>query len=86
MNRPTHYLYVLTQLFVNPGGEVASRNVAVTFSLFEAEAHRGSAVENDFERHAIPADWREDAEESSLVTCMREFRRMVEELQAAALR
>lgn len=38
MNRRTHYVYVLTQLFVSPRGEVASRNVAVTFNLFEAEA------------------------------------------------
>lgn len=86
MDRRPHYIYVLTQLFINPEGEIASKNVAVTFDLFEAEAHRASAVENDFERYTVAADWCELAEQSSLVTCMREFRRMVQELQDAALR
>jgi hypothetical protein len=51
-----------------------------------AEAHRAHGVENDFERHPISVNWCEDAERSSVVSAMREFRLIVEEMQAAALR
>ena len=37
-------------------------------------------MENDFEIFAVPAEWREDAEQSSLVKTMRDFREMVREI------
>ena len=43
-------------------GDVRSRNVAVTFDLFEAEDHRNKGVENDYETFVVPGDWREDAD------------------------
>jgi hypothetical protein len=85
MDHHTYHIYVLTRLFINPSGEVVSRNVGVTFDVFEAEAHRAN-VENDFEKYALSSDWREDAEQSSIVACMRDFRQIVEEMQDAALR
>ena len=51
-----------------------SRNVGVTFSLHEAELHRGDGVENDYETFQIDANWQEDAATTALVIAMREFR------------
>ena len=79
-------VYVLTTLYIDPKGNVTSRNVSVTFDLFEAESHKAKGVENEFEVFAVPGDWREDAEQSSLIRAMRDFREMVAELQAEALR
>lgn len=78
--------FVLTTLCIDGQGNVANRNVGVTFDLFEAEAHRAKGVENEFEVFAMPHDWREDAEQSGLISAMRDFRDMVAEIQAAALR
>lgn len=87
MNAPEYLnAYVLTTLYIDPKGNVTSRNVSVTFDLFDAEAHKAKGVENEFEVFAVPGDWREDAEQSSLIGVMRHFREMVAELQAAALR
>jgi len=63
-----------------------NRNVGITFDLFEAEAHRARGVENDFQTFSVPVNWREDAEQSNLVTTMRDLRAMVQEMQEAALR
>jgi hypothetical protein len=79
-------VYVLTSLRIDPKGNVTSRNVGVTFDVFEAEAHRAKGVENEFDTFIVPADWREDAEQSSLIGVMRDFRDMVKEMQDAALR
>ncbi|MGO9085934.1 MAG: hypothetical protein ACLQBK_11960 [Candidatus Sulfotelmatobacter sp.] len=78
-------VYVLTSLFFDSKGNIKSRNVGVTFSLHEAERHKGQGVENDFEAFLIAANWREDAATTDLVFAMREFRSIVEEWQAAAL-
>ena len=78
--------YVLTSLGVNSRGDVISRNVGVTFSLHEAELHRGDAVANDYETFQIDTNWQEDAATTALVIAMREFREIVREMQREALR
>ena len=85
MNRPSE-IFVLTRLVIRPEGQVVAENIGATFDIYLAEAHRAHGVENDFERHPISANWFEDAERSSVVAAMREFRLIVEEMQAAALR
>ena len=79
-------VYVLTTLSVDAEGNVMSGNVGVTCDLLKAEAHRAHGVENDFETLVVSGNWREDAEQSSLVTTMRDFREMVQQMQEAALR
>ena len=79
-------LHVLTTLRIDAAGNVASRNVGVTFDIFEAEAHRALGIENDFDTFEVSDDWRDDAEQSSLVGAMRDFRDMVQRMQEAALR
>jgi hypothetical protein len=78
------HVFVLTHLSLDKNGDVESRNVAVTFDLFEAEDHRNKGVENDYESFVVPCDWRENAEQSELIAAMREFRAMVKELQQDA--
>jgi len=78
------HVFVLTNLSLEKNGDVKSRNVAVTFDLFEAEDHRNKGVENDYDTFIAPCDWREDAEKSELIATMREFRAMVRELQQDA--
>jgi len=78
------HVFVLTHLSLDKNGDVESRNVAVTFDLFEAEDHRNNGVENDYESFVVPCDWRENAEQSELIATMREFRAMVKELQQDA--
>jgi len=78
------HVFVLTNLSLDKNGDVKSRNVAVTFDLFEAEDHRNKGVENRYESFVVPCDWRENAEQSELIAAMREFRAMVKELQQDA--
>ena len=78
--------YVLTSLSVDSEGDVISRNVGVTFSLHEAELHRGDGVTNDYETFKIDANWQEDAGTTALVIAMREFRQIVKQMQVEALR
>jgi hypothetical protein len=80
------HVFVLTSLDLDKSGDVRSRNVAVTFDLFEAEDHRNKGVEYDYDTFVVPSDWRENAEQSELITAMREFRDMVKAMQEAALR
>lgn len=79
-------LYVLTSLSIDAKGNVSSRNVGATFNIFAAEAHKAKGVENDFEMFPVAGDWHEDAEQSSLIGAMRDFREMIAEMQEAALR
>lgn len=79
-------VYVLTSLFFDSKGNIASRNVGVTFSLHEAERHKGQCVEHEFETFQIESYWQEDAATTGLVIAMREFCSMVQEMQEAALR
>ncbi|HTT24912.1 MAG TPA: hypothetical protein VMG82_38715 [Candidatus Sulfotelmatobacter sp.] len=79
-------LYVLSTLSIDLKGNVVSRNVAVTFDVFEAENHKARGIENDFETFPISANWREHGEQSFLIKTMRDFRALVEEMQEAALR
>lgn len=79
-------LYVLTSLSIDADGKVVSRNVGVSFDVFEAEAHRARGVENDFEVFVVDGNWREDAEQSSLVAAMRDFCALVRQMQEEALR
>lgn len=78
--------YVLTKLTLDDDGKVISSNVAITFDIHEAEAHREADVANSFQAFSVAADWREDAETSNLVKAMREFREMVRQWQEEALR
>jgi hypothetical protein len=80
------HVFVLKHLSLDKNGDVKSRNVAVTFDLFEAEDHRNKGVENDYDTFVVPSDWRENAEQSELISAMREFRTMVKQMQDAALR
>lgn len=79
-------VYVLTALSIDAGGNVVSRNVGVTFDIFEAEAHRAEGVEHDCETFVVSGEWRQDAEQSNLISTMRDFRQMVLEMQEASLR
>ena len=80
------HVFVLTSLDLDRSGDVKSRNVAVTFDLFEAEDHRNKGVENDYDVFVVPCDWQEDAAQSELISAMREFRNMVKQMQDEALR
>ena len=79
-------VYVLSTLSIDAQGNVVSRNVGVTFDILTAEAHKAHGIEHDFGTFVVSGDWREDAEQSSLVTTMRDFREMVQQMQEAALR
>jgi hypothetical protein len=78
------HVFVLTSLAFDISGDVKSKNVAVTFDLFEAEDHRNKGVENDYEVFVVRCDWRENAAQSELIAAMREFRSMVKKLQQDA--
>jgi hypothetical protein len=80
------HIFVLTSLGLDRKGDVKSRNVAATFDLFEAEDHRNKGVENDYDTFVVPCDWREDAEQSELISAMRGFRDIVKQMQDEALR
>jgi hypothetical protein len=77
-------VYVLTSLFVDSKGNITSRNVGVTFSLHEAERHKGQGVENEYETFQICSNWQEHAATTELVSAIREFCGMVKELQQDA--
>jgi hypothetical protein len=70
-------VYILTRLVIEEHGNVTAENVGVTFSLHEAELHRGDGVANDYETFRSYANWQEDAATTALVIAMREFRSMV---------
>ncbi len=80
------HCFVLKQLSLDKNGDVKSRNVAVTFDLFEAEDHRNKGVEYDYDVFVVPGDWQEDAATTGLITAMRDFREMVKAMQDEALR
>jgi hypothetical protein len=84
MHHPAE-VFVLTRLVIRPEGHVIAENIGVTFDIYLAEAHRACGVENDFERHPVSANWFEEAERSIVVSAMREFRQIVEEMQRQAL-
>ncbi len=54
------HVFVLTSLSIDENGDVKSRNVAVTFDLYEAEDHRNKGVEHAYDVFVVPGDWRED--------------------------
>lgn len=77
-------VHVLTSLFLDGKGNVSSANVGVTFSLHEAERHKGQGIENDFESFPVAPNWQEHAATTDLVFAMRTFCDMVKELQQDA--
>lgn len=79
-------LYVLTSLSIDGEGNVTSRNVGVTFNVFNAEEHKTKGIENDFETFEVSADWQADAAQADLIVAMRCFREIVREIQEEALR
>ena len=78
--------FVLTTLKIDSDGKVINSNVAVTFDIHEAEAHREADVANSFQAFSVAAEWQEDSSTTALVIAMREFRSVVEEMQREALR
>jgi hypothetical protein len=80
------HVFVLTTLALDNQGDVKSRNVAVTFDLFEAEDHRNGGVAHDYEVFVVPCDWQEDAARSELISAMRGFRSIVKQMEDEALR
>ena len=70
------HVFVLTTLSLDENGDVKSRNVAVTFDLFEAKDHRNRGVEHEYDVFVMPGDSREDAEQSNLVKALRDLREM----------
>ena len=80
------HVFVLTSLDLDKSGDVKSRNVAVTFDLFEAEDHRNKGVEDDYDVFVVPCDWQEDAAQSELISAMRGFRSIVKQMEDEALR
>jgi hydroxyethylthiazole kinase-like sugar kinase family protein len=79
-------VYLLTRLSLDAKGNVRNHNIGVTFSLHEAERHKGKGVDNDFETFQTDANWLEQAATTDLVVAMRGFCDMVREMQEAALR
>ena len=79
------HVFVLTHLSLDKNGDVKSRNVAVTFDLFEAEDHRNKGTDHDYNVFVVPSDWRENAATTGLITAMREFRDVVKLMQDEAL-
>ena len=79
-------VYVLKSLSLDAEGNVASKNVGVTFSIHEAEAHQAKDIANEYETFEVGIDWQEAAAKSALVEQMRIFREMVAERHAEALR
>src|ERR1700747_1166709 len=47
------HVFVLRTLCVGEDGEIKSRNVAVTFDMFEAEDHRNKRVENGYDTFVV---------------------------------
>ena len=43
-------------------------------------------MESDYDTFVVPCDWRKDAEQSELITAMRDFREMVKAMHDEALR
>ena len=80
------HVFVLTSLALDKKGDVKSRNVAVTFDVFEAEDHRNKGIENGYDVFVVPSDWQEDAATTGLIAVMRDFREMVKAMQGEALR
>lgn len=79
-------VYVLITLGLGKSGEVTRKNVAVTFNIHDAQKHADASFENEYETLSVAADWQEDAANTALTVAMREFRGMVEDMQAEALR
>jgi hypothetical protein len=48
------HVFVLRTLCLDEDGEIRSRNVAVTFDMFEAEDHRNKGVENGYDTFVVP--------------------------------
>jgi hypothetical protein len=54
------HVFVLRTLGLDEDGEIRSRNVAVTFDMFEAEDHRNKGVENGYDTFVVPGNRREE--------------------------
>ena len=54
------HVFVLRTLCFDEHGEIKSRNVAVTFDMFEAEDHRNKRVENGYDTFVVPGNWCEE--------------------------
>lgn len=53
------HVFVLRTLCLDEDGEIRSRNVAVTFDMFE-EDHRNKGVENGYDTSVVPGHGREE--------------------------
>ena len=79
-------VYVLVTLRIDAKGEVQRKNVGVTFSIHDAEAHQAKDIANEYETFEIPIDWQETAVMSAVVEQSRIFRDMIAGQIAEALR
>jgi hypothetical protein len=79
-------VYVLITLGLGKQGEVTRKVAGVTFNIHDAEKHASADYQNEYETHSVDGDWQQDAEVTALTGAMRDFRGMVEEMQAEALR
>lgn len=79
-------VYVLVTLSIGKTGEVIRKNVGVSFCLYEAEAHQGLDISNEYETHMVDADWRDDAGVSETVLAMRDTMELVRADIAESLR
>lgn len=79
-------VYVLITLGLGKQGEVTRSVAGVTFNIHDAETHQHAHYQNEYETHSVDADFPQDVEVSALSLACRDFRGMVEEMQAEALR
>jgi len=65
-------VYVLKRERINDEGHIVSQNVGVTFSVHEAEAHKGESFENGFDTLQFSGNMQEQYAETELILAMRE--------------
>ena len=79
-------VYVLVTLRIDAKGEVQRKNVGVTLSIHDAEAHQAKDIANEYEMFEVGIDWQEAAAMSAVVGQSRIFREMIANQIAEALR
>jgi hypothetical protein len=78
--------YVLVSASIDGKGTIHEAIVGVTFSLYDAEAHRDAAIENDFKGpFEVSGNFLADQQVSELALAMRGFVQEVERQNAEAL-
>ena len=78
-NDPKVPVYVLKRERINNEGQIVSQNVGVTFSIHDAELHKGESFENDFDTLQYSGDMQEESTTTRLILAMRECAAIVKE-------